>query len=160
MDMGVGIEAVMSEDREKMDNDLAMIVGCLERQTAVLQGDHDALLMLVRRVDGFGVEMRVVSETLKTIAHRQSELEATSERRRVNCAEVMQNLVDRIVALENDATPIPKEFTAETLAELHPGRLARGIAAGNGHGDTRLSLSAAAADDAVFTIDESDEDEE
>jgi hypothetical protein len=131
------------------DGDLSGIVECLERQTQVLRDDHEALLLLIRQTSSFGVELRGVSETLKTIAHRQAELEVTSERRRVTCAEIMHNLSDRIAALEYDKTPVPRPLTPKEVSDLCPRGLT-GLSAepgnGNGCGEIGLSLMIAGND--------------
>lgn len=160
MDLGVGIGFEMSDEGQMSDDvNMAAVIECLERQTQVLKDDHEALLLLIRRTDGFGTELRGVSETLKTIVRRQSELEAESEQRRVTCADVMRSLSDRLTALEKDLTPAPRKFTDEELDKLYPPRIGRSFSGSNGGGDARLSLSATSADDAAVAIDENEEED-
>jgi hypothetical protein len=136
------------ESQNNQGEDISAIVECLERQTQVLRDDHEALLLLVRRTDSFGSELRGVSETLETIAHRQAELEASSERRRATCVEMMHSLADRIAALEHDSTPIPRRLTCDELCEMSPRVVARrATGSGNGCNEDRVALATVIDDD-------------
>lgn len=162
--VGVEAEVKMSDEARGASDgaDMAMIIRCLERQTKVLQDDHEALLLLVRRTEGVGSELRGLSNALQDIVRRQSELEQASERRRVTCAEIMHNLADRLAAIEHDATPLPKDLTPEELLALSPPRFSRRVIEpgnGNGCGDTRLSLGVSIVDGEILA-DDDDGDEE
>ena len=75
-----------------------------------LEGHGKALFTIDRRIDSMAAEMRGVCESLKSVATRQSELERASTERLSNCSEVMQAMLERIYALEQCMTPIPKPF--------------------------------------------------
>lgn len=143
----------MSDSTERAD-DLQRIAECMERQAEALEQNRDAILLLDARIDSHGLYLKGILELMQMLARRQSELEVASEKRKLNCAETMQSLMDRITALENDKTPLPQKFTRGELESMCPSRLSAGRVGGNGFGETRLSLSAPAADDETI----SDED--
>lgn len=141
----------MSEDTDKTER-FQLILECMERQAKALEQNRDALLLLDRRMDSHGLYLRGIVESMQTLAKRQSDLESMSDLRKLNCAEIMRALTDRTTALEDDRTPLPKKFTPDELESLYSIGTTRGLG-NNGSGDTRLSLSEAAADDETIFPD-------
>lgn len=108
----------MSEDTGKTEK-FQLILECMERQAIALEENRDALIIMNRRMDSHGSYLKGIVESMQTLAKRQADLEALSDRRRTNCSEIMQTMIDRITALENERTPLPKSFTPDELESMY-----------------------------------------
>lgn len=153
--MGAVVEVIkMSEEETEKPSKFQRILDCMERQARALEQNRDALLLLDRRMDSLSSDLKGIGDSVQAIATRQSELESASNKRRMNCAEVMRALADRVTTIEDDKTPIPKKFTPDEMEAM---RLTAGGGGSNGcGGDSGLSLGAAAADDDTASDDGDD----
>lgn len=149
---------VMGVDKKReMSEELTLILKYMERQARALEENRDALLLLDRRMESLGSDLKGVAESVQTIARRQTDLEFGSERRRENCIEIMKALAERLSAIEKEKTPTLKAFTAEEMNNLYITNGSLFSDGDNGAGDNRLSLAAAEADE---TEDEEEYEEE
>lgn len=78
-----------------------------------LKQQNTALSTLDRRMDSLSIDVRVACESMKSVMERQAELERDGRNRHGHCAEVMDAMKTRIVALEQMISPIPMLFHPE-----------------------------------------------
>lgn len=148
------MESLGVETTKTMPDNFELILECMERQARALEENRDALLLLDRRIEMLDSSVRGVADSVQTIAKRQSELESSSEKRHGTCADIMKVLTERITAIENEKTPIPRQFTTQEFSELYMVREQGSSDKNNGTGDGGLPLAELTVDDGKDGEDE------
>lgn len=75
-----------------------------------LMSQGEALGSIVKRLDTIEAEVRLANQQAKRVNRRQSDLEEHYASQAGDCTGMFTRLADRLTALEQKLTPIPKPF--------------------------------------------------
>jgi hypothetical protein len=98
----------MSED--KGQDRLEIIIAHLEQNSI-------ALAAIDRRTDSQNKEIRFLCETIKSVAMRQAEQERENLIQSSNLKDIMDSVSERVSAIEQVMTPIPKPFDPKSFED-------------------------------------------